>query len=539
MNRLDRSKNSPRILFTAPLFAALLAWVDPSCAADYDVTHNFTLRPRGNVVPQVQAVYYAHAWGLTRRPDCSNWDVAPGAGTQPVGWGGFGTDRLLSKGAIRHRDGASTVPATQGRVNVAAGGMATTTWTADAQACVSARAQANSEITVNAFGAGTAVTGTIRAHGFATAVAPPPRYSSSYAFSMAMVEARGGRQMRNGTIKWGKVVRDVVKGTSRARRQVDPIEYTVTDRVTGEIFTGTLLSVEVDIPASPFGGFVWEGNRMQITASNLTFRVAFPSTNTSLQGELLIEVENGMVTNSAGTGHYAGLAPAVGAKVPLTLAVASEVEFDYDLGDHNGNELDVELDLHGAGEAAEEAATDVPTLFIALPDQETVLVEHYAPESPWLLDFATEPTPDAQWTQASASPSVTDDRVAYKIPRDSALPGQYFRLRKDSGTGDTQPPSFVALPECGAPILLVQFSEPVSLSTALTTGNYQISMMPPATMQVIKAEMQSPEMVMLTLNQPLLSGPTFTLEIKGVADLAGNAVVPGSAVSFDCAAGLK
>lgn len=89
----------------ALLVAALLALLSPAGAGVYDVTHNFTLSPKGNVVPQVQAVYYAHAWAQTVRPNCSDADVEPAAGTQPVGWG-----RLARSGWLR-RASCGTVTA--------------------------------------------------------------------------------------------------------------------------------------------------------------------------------------------------------------------------------------------------------------------------------------------------------------------------------------------------------------------------------------------------------------------------------------------
>lgn len=515
----------------------LVAWLAGSlslAASTYEVRHNFTLRPHGNVVPQVQAVYYAHAWAQTFRPDCADWDVQPGAGAQPVGWGAFGTDRLTSQGAVRHRDGAASVLATQARVNVPAAGLATTTWTANAQRCANARAQANSEITVNPFGAGTAVTGTIRVHGFATAVAPPPRRAVAYAFSMAMVEARGGRLLRNGTIRWGKVVRDVVSDSATARRQVDPIDYTVTDLVTGEVATGTLLTVEVDLPSRRTGGFIWDNDQVQITASNVTFHVALPSTLTSLQGELRVEVAGGVVTNAVATGHFAGLAPAVGAGLPLLLAVPNEIEFDYDLGDFGGHDLDVGLDLHGAGETAEEAASDVPWLTIATPDLTTITVEHFLTEEPWLLEQTPTLRPDAPWTTVTVPPILMEDRVIYRLPRSPSAPAGFFRLRKATGPGDTEPPTFQVAPQCGSPMLTVMFSEPVALPTASDPAHYQLMALPPATVQVIEVQPLSAQSVRLFLNQPLQPGRAYVLQMQGVTDLAGNVIPPGSSVTFEC-----
>ncbi len=515
------------------LAVALLASTGAGWAGKYDVKHNFSLKPKGNVVPQVQAVYYAHAWAQTFGPNCSDWDVEPPAGTQPVGWGSFGTDRLASQATVRHRDGGSSVPATLGRVNVAAAGLPQTTWTADATWCASAKAEANSEITVNAFGAGTAVTGTIRAHGYADAVAPPPRRSVSYAFSMAMVEARGGKQMKNGTIKWGKVVRDVVSGKTTARRQVDPIEYSVSNHVSGVVTRGTLLTVEVDIPASPYGGFIWESNKVEITASNLTFRVALPSTNTSLQGQLLIEVGDGGVTNASATGYFAGMAPAIGASLPLSLDVPNEIEFDYDLGDFGDADLDVGLDLHGAGETAAEAESEMPWLTIITPDDTTLILEHYVPDPAWKLEFTPALLPGATWTEVTVPAITNADRVFYQLPRSPSAPSGFYRLRKAVQPGDTEPPTFQAMPECGAAILMVQFSEPVT-PDPLNPGNFQLTSDPLTTLQVMQVQRISEHAVMLMLNGPFLPGPTFTLRVQGVSDLAGNVVPASTSVTFTC-----
>jgi hypothetical protein len=510
---------------------ALPALLSPAHAGQYNVGHGFTLRPKGNVVPQVQAVYYAHAWGRTFGPNCADSDVKPPI--QPPGWGAFGTDRLASQAVVRNRDGGSSIPANVARVNVGAAGLGLTTWTANAPGCASATAQANSEISVNAFAAGTPVTGTLRSFGFANAVAPPPRRSESYAFSMAMVEARGGKLMKNGNIRWGKVVRDVVSGHAAARRQVDPIEFTVTDVVTGETRAGTLFTVTVDLPASSAGGFVWENHQVEITASNLTFHVAFPSTNSSLQGELLVEVAGGVVTNATATGHYAGQAPAVGAAIPFNLAVPNDIEFDYDLGDFGDHDLEVGLDFSGAGETAAEAVSEQPWLTTTAPDDTTLTVEYFATDRPYVLESAPHLSPSALWSRVPVAPVLVEGRVIYHLPRNPSVPSQFFRLRSEQ-TADTQPPTFQALPQCGGPVVVVEFNEPVQPASALDPTHYQLMALPPATLQIMQVQMISPQKVMLMLNQPLLPGSSYQLHVQGLSDLAGNVVPPGSMTTFNC-----
>lgn len=504
-------------------------------AANYDVQHNFRLRPGGNVVPQVQAVYYAHAWAQTSKPDCARSDVVPKAPPQPLGWNPFGRDRLTARFGVRNSGG---VDSQLGRQNVGAGGLPRTTWTATA-ACGATRGVANSQITVNPFGAGTPVTGTIRAFGSATAVAPPPRSAAAYAFSMAMVEARGGRQMRNGTIRWGKVVRDVVSGQAQARRQVDPVDYTVQDLATGEVFQGTLYSVDMEITNSPSGGFIWESNQVQIVAQNVTFRVSFPSPLTSLQGKLDVQVQNGVVVGSTGAGFFAGSAPPVGATVPLTFAVPNEIEFDYDLGDFNGNDLDVGIDMYGAGEASEQAATDEPSLTITRLDDSVLTVEYYLTERPYVLQSSPTVDPQAPWADVTAPPMILEDRVIYHLPLDPTAPALFFRLRGEGGTGDTTPPSFTVLPQCGAPMLLVEFSEPVEPLSAMHLAHYSLMSMPPLPIEVFAAELVGPETVMLQVAPPLQPGFTYVLQVQGVSDLAGNAIPPGTTTTFTCGSGPR
>ena len=517
---------------TLPMLAFLLLFGRVQ-GGQYNVQHNFVLRPRGNVVPQVQAVYYAHAWGRTFGPNCASSDVQPPPGAQPPGWGAFGTDRLASQDNVRHRNNGSTITANRGMQNVGAGGLPLTTWTANAQGCADAPAQANSQISVNAFGAGTPVTGTIRSFGFAEAFAPPPRRAESYAFSMAMVQARGGKRLKDGSIRWGKVVHDSVSGHTGARRQVDPIQYTVGDLVTGQVTTGTLFSVTLDIGASPTGGVNWENDLMDITAPDVILHLEFPSTNSSLQGELHVEVTGGVVTTAKATGHYAGSAPPVGATVPLQLAVPNEVEFDYDLGDYGDHDLDVGLDLSGAGETTADAVSEVPWLTTTRPNDSILTVEYYTDGSPWLLEFTHELNSSSPWMTILFTPQVTEDRVIYYLPLPTGEPSGFFRLRK-APQGDTQPPTFTAQPQCGAPVVLVQFSEPVQPAGASNPLSYHLTPTPLVPMQVMQVQLLTPQSVMLVLNQPLLPGSAYELSIQGVSDLAGNAILPGTKTTFNC-----
>ncbi len=517
---------------------ALLACLIPAVfasAATYDVEHTLRLRPGGNIVPTVTATYYAHAWVQEQRNDCVASEVQPSA-AQPLGWGAFGTDRLSGlRGQIRNSgNGGGGTEATPDIVRVGAGGLSQT-FTANARGCLS-RAVANATFAINPLAAGGPVTGTIRAHGDATAVIRPPRKSAAYAFSMAMVEAQGGRLLRNGKIEWRKVVRDVVSGKASARRQVDPIDYTVRDLVTGVVTTGTLYSVIIEATNQAAGGFHWESNIVSIAVQDLNFTVGFPSTNTSLQGTASLTIRGGAVTASSATGIYAGLLPSPGASVPLSFTMPNQVDFDYDLGDFDGHDLEVALNFDGAGEAFDAKETEeAPTLTISAADPAVpsrgVLLSWPVTSQPVLL----EATSDLRtWSPLFLEIRLADGRVWAHVP--ALEPDQrYFRLRLMEPT-DTTPPTFEAQPECGSPKVFITYSEPVDLETALNPRNYRILSSGPGTVRVVNVVPQDAQRIGLFLDRPIGPDESYVLQVQNVTDLAGNRVPEGRTVIIRCSA---
>lgn len=517
-------------------FLGVLISTSVASAATYNVEHTLRLRPGGNMAPRVTATYYAHAWIQEQRNDCVASEVQPSAAAQPLGWGEFGTDRLSSlRGQIRNTgNGGGATEANPEIVQVGAGGLAKT-FTATARGCLS-RAVANATFAINPLVAGGPVTGTIRAHGEATAALRPPRKSAAYAFSMAMVEAQGGRLLRNGKIEWRKIVRDVVSGKASDRRQVDPIDFTVRDLVTGVVTTGTLYSVIIEATNRAAGGFQWESNVVRIDVQDLNFSVGFPSTNTSLQGMASLTIRNGAVTASSATGIYAGLLPAPGAIVPLSFNLPDQVDFDYDLGNFDGHDLEVALNFDGAGEAFDAKETeDVPTLTITGADPAVpsagVLVSWPVTSQPTML----ESTMDLRtWAPLPVETRVADGRVWARVP---ALESgwQYFRLRLLEPT-DTTPPSFEVYAECGSPKVFITYSEPVDFETALNPQNYRILSSVPGSVRVANVVPQDAQRICLFLDQPIRPGAPYVLQVQNVTDLAGNRVPEGRSATIGCSA---
>lgn len=515
---------------------AITALVIPSAfAAKYDVKHNFRLRPGGNVVPLVTATHYAHSYIVEKKDDCMDFAVSP---TQGAAFNPYGRDILRnSRGRVRNKgiDGRYR-DVTNGSTVVGAAGI-NQTFGAFTLGCLS-WADANASVQVNPLSAGGRVSGTIRAWGEATAALRPPRRSKAYAFSMTLVEAQGGRAMRNGNIRWGRVVRDLVGGRAGSRRQVDPVDYTVTDKVTGKVHTGTLYTVTIDILKRGGGGFLWENDKVEITNQDLDFYIEFPTALTSLQGKLDLRVRKGVVTHSEATGTYAGKLPPVGTRIPIELDLPNTEDFDYDLGDFEGHDLEVDLDFSGAGETEEAKAADPemivtrmhnvddPSVTLTFPPQNVPLVVQQSTNlSVWddtdIVHVLTEPT-------VNGMHHVT-------IPVDPAA-STFFRIKTEEDfVTDLDAPKFLAEAVCGQPMVLINFTEPVIPELATDPFLYMVVDPQGQNNQVLDAQMLAPDAVMLFLQRPIQ--PELQLQaviLGGIADLAGNEMRQNYAVPIDC-----
>lgn len=431
------------------LAAVTLLSVMAASAGEYRVEHNFRLRPGGNQVPVIRGKYYCHAWTTETRPDCSDWEVNPGAGAQPLGWGPFGRDSQSgTKGPVRNSgNGGGRVEAQTAQFDIPATGFWDLKW-ATADDC-DAYADANSEWTVNAVGAGGNVTGKISAWGEAIAAGRPHRSSKAYAFSMTSIEAQGST-LRNGRLRWHSVVRDTVRGSARAQK--DPVDYTVTDLVTGEQHRGTLLSISMEMPPKTAGGGItWDSNRVEISAAELNFKIEIPGRFTSITGRLDLQIRGGVVASSTASGIYAGNVPPVGAPVPLAFDLVNDIEFDYDLSSLTpaGNDVDVEIEMYGSGEALDEKNSDEGFLTIT-------------PVSDSTLNLTWPVTPDATFTLESTK-SVTSGRwTPVDVTPQQHLDVNYVKVTPTGGAGFFR---LVRNPEPPCQILVHGQPQDVSVAT--------------------------------------------------------------------------
>ena len=533
MNKMTEMGSSLLRRVSTLALTAVLA--QSASAGKYDVEHTFRLRPGGNVVPRVTATYYAHSYIQEKKPACEDFAVEPAQG---AAFNPYGRDILRNRrGRVRNRgvDGRYR-DVTNGSIAVGAGGLKERIQ-AFTSGCLS-WADANASIQVDALSAGGQVTGTIRAWGEATAALRPPRRSKAYAFSMTMVEAQGGRAMRNGNIRWGRRVSDLVGGRTNSRRQVDPVDYTVTDLVTGEVHTGTLYTVTIDILKAGGGGFVWDKDEVEVTAADLDFKIEFPTALTSLQGKLDLRVRNGEVTHSESTGTYAGVLPPVGARIPLTFPLADTEEFDYNLGDFDGHDLNVNLEFSGAGETEEAKAAD--------PEITIVPRSGILPSEALTLTFPPQNVPVV--LQQSTDLSVWDDTDITHVERsfENGLetltvpvePGRslFFRLQtQEDHVTDITAPKFLAEGICGEPIVLINFTEAMNPGPAQDPFHYLVVDQFGQPNQVLDAQMLAPDSVLLFLEQPLQFGlPYQAVILGGMSDLAGNEMRPDYVVPVHC-----
>jgi hypothetical protein len=350
---------------------------------DYRITHLFSLKPGGNVVPNVTAEFFAHAWVLDPGLRSS---VNPAG--QPAGFDNGGFENVDRMGRVTNHDRANANnkrAVNTGSFAVPAAGIPFppgAVRTANVAPPINS-AQANSRFGVNAFAAGTAITGAIQADGFAEArydtVAKAPKPSEAYAFSYAKLSAQGGRQLANGKILWRPQISTppvgggAIAGKYNQRRGRDPIDFTILDLVTGDLLEEVLLDISYDVLG--LGTLEWDSTTgsFAIDAQNAEFHIDMSSPYTAQQGMLDLVIANGLVTVANDSGLFDGVLPSVGS-LGTFMTTLGDITLDYDFGDFNGHDLDVTANFSGGGSA--RAAVPEPGLLLLLGPGLGLLLAH-------------------------------------------------------------------------------------------------------------------------------------------------------------------
>ncbi|GIW74509.1 MAG: hypothetical protein KatS3mg103_1031 [Phycisphaerales bacterium] len=300
---------------SACLAAGMLAAVGvPTPAAlaqhDYEVTHEFDVNTRGNLPPRLSLKHREYAYARCGRSKSKKNNLA-------IDVLGLGVN-LFTETAI-----AGTV------------------------------SSANSEADVTTLVVGNAQ-GEIKVFGDVD-LCPPGVARSAYgrAFSAARLYYRGQGMDRRGRIGWGggwRAEPGIQGGIGKVRR-IDPIIGRVFDRTTGTMTEHLILDIENFVQD---GRFAWENNQVSNTARTMELRMVMPGDVTTERGRLVVRCEDGEVVFSEATGVYASVAvPPVGASSTFTFDLENLTEIEYDMPGDDDHELDVELEMGGAGEHEE------------------------------------------------------------------------------------------------------------------------------------------------------------------------------------------
>ena len=293
-----------------------------------ETPHEFSFRVNGGVQPLVRAKWFAQAWAVVpgiNDPMCPSWDVVPAFQNLPwINSCKYGRSHAGRKNTVR----TSRVPNTgredavvDSALSPAAGGMFGDI--AIAPGCdPNSYADADTDITINPFQTITNSSGTITAWIISGEMQSKVRICQAegraYGFALTGLEITGGREARNGEIRWKRAIHERVfsalPNLPRPRNQRDPIEYVVTNLNTGEVFEGELFSLWADYPVDSPGYVNWENDLLEITAQDVDFLMAHDHPAVSPQGHLRINIRHGVVVGSSDGGMYAGLAPAAGTR---------------------------------------------------------------------------------------------------------------------------------------------------------------------------------------------------------------------------------
>ena len=313
---IRKSTNATSFIRRSCMIGAIIAAsgstavADPD-AHDYCVEHDFNIRTRGNLPPHLVLKHREFAWARCAR--------------------------------LRHRvDERGIDPV----------GLGVTTFTAEATAGGTV-SKANSQADVATLAVGTA-SGEISVFGDVD-LCTTSRSAAGRAASAARLYYRGRGMDRRGRIGWvGRWHAEpgIQDGVGKVRR-VDPIIGRVFDRTTGTMTEHLMMDIDNFVQG---GTFEWDNDRVTNDATTMCFRIEMPGDVTTEEGELIIKVENGRVTESSATGFYSGVrVPPVGAPSTFAFDLENEAVLEFDMPGDDDHELDVEIEMGGAGEHEEAA----------------------------------------------------------------------------------------------------------------------------------------------------------------------------------------
>jgi hypothetical protein len=314
-------------MFTVLCLAPL--WVRAQATnSSYSVTHTYWFQvPNG--LPPIS--FFNYRLGAAAFEPLPGWDVAARNGQWAILGGGAFADTVRA-GTDRPRFGFTDAGATAG-VNANVLNWGGGNWRASMRSWGNAHAQFIPDMA------------------FANSAMNTQIWASSW---------------RNGRIIWTPVINDLVGGSAwavgnrwRPIRNRDPIHFTGLDAAGGEMWTESFFDIFLEL-SSPVD---WDASGLRVNDPNgpVDMTLALDMTNpfmTSPGGQLKLDIQNGEVMTSMGTGIFASLPlPMVGSMLgsTLTLPLSNEFTIDYDLTGKPSPDLLITLDGGGDGIIPEPA----------------------------------------------------------------------------------------------------------------------------------------------------------------------------------------
>ena len=318
--------------------------------SSYDWGHHFTWNPPAGAVgmPIVYLGAFEHAWLKEYGGLWIGWGVSPS--TQTAGFDPFGTDQPAGGGAVNvPSNGDPPVTAQYTSIAVpplgyysAGCGVFFVGPNTGSSVC------AGHVFDIAPFGAGTPVTGELRAAGGVIANGPG---TIGYAFSSPYISVNGTNAQ--GQVLWTPDLFIEYGWTQALSYTADPVLVTAT------AFDGTTVTaaaLDIALSSTQLRRAKWQNGNVEIDARDATLLVSMDRRIVQNSGHIELEIRNNVVVASNSRGIFAGMAPAVGTVTPVAFTVPATIVIDYDASSLvSGLLLGVEVRMGGGADSSAEA----------------------------------------------------------------------------------------------------------------------------------------------------------------------------------------
>jgi hypothetical protein len=320
----------------------------------YDVLHTFNWSPPAGTTgtPIVHGSIFEHAW--INDNTFQAWGAFPLP--QSPGFEPFGQDVPTMMGAMNFPFGGGPgvqcvflpfiIPVT---------GTFFTHCTQVLSPHSSTSATACTEYNVAPYGPGTNVQGSFRSAGGVQTAGRG--FKRAYAFSSCGISIQGVSS--SGTIQWQPYMDSVAGSAFLQAINSDPIEVTATDS-SGVNHSQIILAI--DYHSDGDDRMNWSNGVLSIDATTARFHARILAPGALNPGELLIDIDNGVVVSSLAVGSLAVPVPPVGSAMPISIPLPNNLAVRYDAAAISPLPVvATRLDFLGGGRAPGELGTPCGT----------------------------------------------------------------------------------------------------------------------------------------------------------------------------------